>query len=260
MQAAHRFREQLQAGRVCLGAGITFADPTATEVLCDSVDFIWIDMEHTALGLDSVQGHLMTAGGRGVPALVRVRGSDQSFLKPVLDAGADGVIVPQVRSADEVSQAVSYCRYPPLGRRGYGPRRPSNYGRIPAAEFVAEANETVFVAAQIENVDALADLDGIAAVPGLDSLVIGPWDLSSSMGLLGQLDHPDVVAAIDTIIAKARAAGLFVGAGMGCDQDYACTMARAGVQWIQMGCDHEFLARTMDQAVAGVRNRLGAQT
>ena len=260
MQAAHRFRQQLQTGRVSLGAGITFADPTATEALCDSVDFFWIDMEHTALGLDSVQAHLITAGARGVPALVRLRGSDQPFIKPVLDAGADGVIVPQVRSADEVSRAVSYCRYPPLGRRGYGPRRPSNYGRRDPAEFVAEANENLFVAAQIENVDAMADLDAIIDVPGLDSLAIGPWDLSASMGLLGQLDHPDVVAAIETVITKAREAGLSVGCGMGCDQEYACWMARRGVQWVQMGCDHEFLARTMDWAVAGVRNRLDKQT
>jgi 2-keto-3-deoxy-L-rhamnonate aldolase RhmA len=174
----------------------------------------------------------------------------------VLDAGADGVIVPFVRTVEEVRQVVADCRYPPVGNRGFGPRVPSNYGRDGGSEYLERANRNVFVAVQIETAEALEAVDDIARVPGLDSLVIGPWDLSGALGRLGDVQHPEVVAAIKTIISKARAAGLAVGAGMNADADYACVMAKRGVQWIQLGCDFGYLVGFMDQITASVRSRL----
>jgi 2-keto-3-deoxy-L-rhamnonate aldolase RhmA len=112
---------------------------------------------------------------------------------------------------------------------------------------VDRANQELFVAVQIENAEALAALDEIVAVPGLDCVVIGPWDLSAALGLLGQVEHPQVVAAIETIIRKARAAGLFVGAGMGPDAEYARTMIRRGVQWLQVGGDYSYMIQCADQ-------------
>jgi 2-keto-3-deoxy-L-rhamnonate aldolase RhmA len=165
-------------------------------------------------------------------------------------------VVPQVRSAEEVRSVVSDCRYPPLGRRGYGPRVPSNYGRDGGDEYVERANRGIFVAVQIETAEALEALDDILAVPGLDSIVLGPWDLSGALGVLGNVEHPRVVAAIETIISKARAAGLAVGSGMGPDPDYAYVMAQRGVQWIQIGGDYGYLVRHMDQITTSVRGRL----
>jgi len=100
MELIRKFRQKLHDGAVCFGAGITFTDPTVTEALCGSVDFLWIDMEHTALSLESLQGHLVAARAGGVPALVRVPGTDPAFLKPVLDAGADGLIAQQLPGAE----------------------------------------------------------------------------------------------------------------------------------------------------------------
>ena len=256
MKAIDRFRQDLQAGRVCFGAGISLTDPLVTDALGDSVDFVWIDLEHSAMSPQTLSGHLLAARARGIPALVRARGSDAPFVKPVLDIGADGIIVPQVRDVDEVRRVVSDCRYTPLGRRGYGPRVPSNYGRDGGKDYAERANRELFVAVQIETAEALAALDDIVAVPGLDSLVIGPWDLSGSLGLLGQLDHPQVVAAIEEIIVKARSAGLPVGAGMGADPDFACRMINRGVQWVQVGVDCGYLVKCMDQITAAVRSRL----
>jgi 2-keto-3-deoxy-L-rhamnonate aldolase RhmA len=253
----NRFRQKLHSGYVCLGAGITLSDPLVTEALADSVDFFWIDLEHSAMSAQTLGLHLLAARARDVPALVRVPASNTPFIKPVLDVGAEGIIVPQVRSVDEVRQVVADCRYAPAGRRGYGPRVPSNYGRDGGQAYIERASREVFVSVQIETVEALEALDDILAVGGLDSLVIGPWDLSGALGVLGQVEHPRVVAAIDRIIAKTRDAGIFIGAGMGNDAGYAQRMAQRGIQWLQVGSDFGYLVECMDQITSSVRCRLG---
>lgn len=250
------FRTKLTAGAICIGASITLTDPRVTDALGDSVDFFWIDMEHSLMSPEAVHGHLLAAKARGVPALVRVTGSSTPFIKPVLDAGADGIIVPQVCSAAEVQQIVADCRYPPLGRRGYGPRVPSNYGRDGGNAFIERANREIFVAVQIENLEALNALDAILAITGLDSIVLGPMDLSAAMGLFGELEHPTVAAALDTIITKSRAAGRFVGSGMGADARFATRMAQRGVQWLQVGGDCDYMVLAMDQLTTTIHSRL----
>ena len=137
---ADTFREKLRRGKVCLGTVISLTDPTVTEALCPLFDFLWIDMEHSVLSLEAVQAHVMAARGSGAATLVRVPWNDPVLVKPVLDLGASGVIVPMVRTADDVRRAVAACLYPPEGVRGFGPRRPSQYGRLGGPEFCREAN------------------------------------------------------------------------------------------------------------------------
>jgi 2-keto-3-deoxy-L-rhamnonate aldolase RhmA len=256
MEPINVFREKMRAGRVCMGPGITFSDPLVTHALADSVDFFWIDLEHATMSFEALHGHLLAAHSKGVPCIVRVTGSATPFIKPVLDCGADGIIVPQVVSAEEVRHIVSDCRYPPAGRRGFGPRVPSNYGREGGRAYLDRENANVFVCAQIESREAYDDLDAIVAIPGLDAIALGPQDLSGSFGLLGEVEHPTVVAAIQAVIDKGRRAGKFVGAGMGNDPDYATLMARRGVQWLQVGSDYTYLIQTFDQIASGVRQRL----
>lgn len=240
------FRAKLDAGIPCIGPGITFSDPLVTDALATSCDFFWIDTEHSALSAETVGRHLLATRARGVPGLVRVPGSAIPFVKPVLDVGADGVIVPQVRNAAEVRAVVDACRYPPTGHRGWGPRVPTNYGRDPQPEYLERASK-LFVAVQIETAEALAEVEAIAAIPGLDSLALGPWDLSGALGHLGDVEHPVVVAAIERVIAAARAAGIYIGSGMGVDPVYAATMARRGCQWLQVGDDCGYLVQTADR-------------
>jgi 2-keto-3-deoxy-L-rhamnonate aldolase RhmA len=251
-----KFRDKLAAGRLCLGAGVSFSDPAVTEALCDSVDFLWIDLEHSAISLESLQAHLIAARAGGAPALVRVPGGDVAWVKRVLDSGAEGVILPQVHTAADAEAFVAACRYPPLGRRGYGPRRPSNYGRHGGTEYLEEANRDLFVAVQIETAEALAAVDAIVRVPGLDGLVIGPADLGCSLGIPLQLSHPRITAAIASVCARARQAGLSVGIGMGPDVEYAVRVAGLGVQWVQCGGDYSFMLRSADAVYAQIRGRL----
>lgn len=248
-----KFRRKLGNHELCLGTGISLNDPAVIEALAPVVDFFWIDMEHNPMGVETLLGHLMAARAGGAPALVRVPASDLAWVKRAVDAGVEGIIVPQVRSAREVEQVVSACRFPPRGTRGWGPRRPSDYGRRSVNEVVREANESLFVAVQVENVAAVEQIDAILSVPGLDSIAIGPFDLSGSMNLLGQLDHPQVVAAIREVSDKARRAGVYVGYGCEPRAENIQQAINLGAQWIQCGSDWTYLIQAAQSIVQTVR-------
>jgi 4-hydroxy-2-oxoheptanedioate aldolase len=246
-ETINHFREDLKAGRICIGPGVSFSDPLVSDALGDSVDFIWIDLEHGGMSPEALSAHLLACRARGVPGIVRLPGGGASLVKPALDSGADGIIVPQVRTVEEVRQLVDDCRYPPSGHRGFGPRVPSAYFRHASEEFVARANESVFVAVMIETAEAYKAIGEIVSIPGLDSVVIGSADLSWSLGARGDMEDPRVVKAFDTIIKTARAAGRFVGCGMGPDPNFAFRMAQRGAQWLQVGVDCAILIQGFDQ-------------
>jgi 2-keto-3-deoxy-L-rhamnonate aldolase RhmA len=249
------FRQRLQAGETLVGTTLALTDPQACEAIADSVDFLWIDQEHTPMGVEAMRTHLMVARGRRRAVLVRVAGSDTTCIKQVIDAGAPGIVVPQVASVAEVESVVADCRYPPTGRRGFGPLVASDYGRL-GDGYVAQADGSLFVSVMIERVEAVEAIDAIVAIPGLDSIVLGPYDLSGSLGVLGQVEHPDVVAAMERVIAAAQARSLPVGSGMPVDADYAALQARRGVQWLQIGGDIPHLMKAVDDTMQAVRQRL----
>jgi len=250
------FRSRLKAGEVLLGTAIALTDPFSSESLADSVDFLWIDQEHTPMSPEALRAHLTALRGRGKPGLVRVTEGSTPFIKPVLDAGASGVVAPQVKSAEEVRRVVADCRYTPEGSRGFGPMVPSNFGRVGGQAYIDEANANVFAAVMLETVEAVKEIDEIVAIPGLDSIVIGPQDLSASLGVPGDTEHPRVVGAMEEVIGKAREAGIFVGAGLGIDAEYALVLARRGVQWLQIGADVMFLVNGMDAITSDIRSGL----
>lgn len=252
-----KFRNKLKDGNICIAASVTMIEPLITEALADSVDLIWIDLEHSNMSPEVLSGHLLASRAKGVPAIVRLTGSDTSLIKPVLDLGAEGIVVPQVRSAEEVKKIVDDCHYPPIGRRGYGPRVPSNYGREPIKEYINSANENIFISVMIENIESFEALDDILKIKGLDSIVIGPMDLSGSMGVLGEIENPKVVKAIETIISKAQKAGVFVGMGLGTDTGQAARMIKSGIQWVQLGCDYRYLIEFIDQSISLIKDKLG---
>src|SRR5579859_1417409 len=205
------FIDKLRRGQICLCATITMTDATVTEALCGILDCVCIDMEHNALSLEAVQAHIMATKGSTTTPLVRVPWNDPVRIKPVLDIGAAGVIVPMIRTADDARLAVAACRYPPEGIRGYGPRRPSQYGRLGGPEFCRAANENMITIVQIEEIEAVNNLDEILAVPGLTGILIGANDLSGSMGHMGEPRHPDVLRAIESVITRTRQTPVFAG-------------------------------------------------
>ena len=252
MDNAQKFKDKISQGQICLGTGITFTDPTVTEALCSFLDFLWIDMEHNALSLETVQSHIMATKGSDAAPIVRVPWNDAVLIKPVLDIGAAGIVVPMVRTAEEAFRAVQACRYPPEGVRGIGPRRPY-YGQMDFREFWRKANATLLTIVQIEHIDAVNNLDQILTVPGINSLVLGPMDLSASMGHTGEPQHPDVLHAIDSVISRARHARLAVGVGSADEPKGLMKWIEKGVQWLQMGNDYTLMLRAVQQISKSVR-------
>ena len=249
---ARRFTDKLEAGQVCLGTCIGTTDPMLAEALSSRVDFLWIDLEHSSLGFEEVKRHLMGIKGSNCAALVRVPWNDLVPIKRVLDIGADGVIVPMIHSADEVREAVSACLYPPEGIRGFGPTRPLDYGRIDPEEFCRESNESIITIVQIENVDAVQNVEEILAVPGLTSIAFGPNDLAGSMGHRGNPGHPDVVKAMEGVIAKADQAGVPVGISTGMSVDELCRWVDRGIRWLATGVDVELLLDGLNRVITPV--------
>lgn len=249
----NRMREKLRAGETVLGAGISFTDLAVTEALAPTVDFFWIDLEHSPITIESMLGHLIAARAGGAASIVRIPSGDVGWIKRVIDSGAEGIILPRAYSAKEVAAFVSACRYPPMGTRGFGPRRPMHYGRMPQQEYLHQANLDLFVVAQVETVELVADLDEVLKLEGLDSLVLGPQDLSGSFGRLGETTHPEVVAAMRLVAEKAKAAGKFIGAGLGANPEFAKLLIDCGVQWLQAGGDFEYMIRGCEKTFNDIR-------
>ena len=259
MQNAKLFKDRLRQGPVCLGTCISFTDATVTEALCGLLDFVWIDMEHNALSLETVQGHVMATKGSQTAPLVRVPWNDPVLIKPVLDIGAAGVIVPLIRTADDVRRAVAACLYPPAGIRGFGPRRPSNYGRLSGPEYCKAANDGMIVIVQIEHVDAVANIDEILSVSGLTSVVIGPNDLAGSLGHMGEPNHPKVHEAIEKVLGRARSKGFPVGIATGAKPPGLVDWVTKGMRWLAMGNDVSLLLQSATQTVEQVSGHHAAR-
>jgi 2-keto-3-deoxy-L-rhamnonate aldolase RhmA len=236
-------KRRLRAGEVTLGAWISFAESAVAEIMAGTgFDWILIDTEHAPFSPEGLQTVLMAFNGRESVPIVRVPWNNPAIIKQALDLGAGGVLVPMVNTADEARAAVAACRYPPEGIRGFGPRRASDYYRR-VAEYVASANDSVIVALQIEHIEAVKNVADIVAVPGIDVICLGPNDLSGSMGLLGQIEHPSVVEAITRVLEEAARHRITTCMGM------AFTPA-VNQQWASRGA--RFIIAAEDQTVLRV--------
>jgi 2-keto-3-deoxy-L-rhamnonate aldolase RhmA len=202
------FAARLRAGETLLGSIITLPSPDVAELFSRvGFDWLFIDTEHAPLDPLAAQGLLQAAS---CPCLVRVPAGEEAVIKKALDIGAAGVVVPQVNDADQAERVVRYCRYPPRGSRGVGIVRAQGYG-LDFQQYVDGANDSIVVMLQIEHIDAVNNIESIVRVPGVDALMIGPYDLSGTMGRLGQVNHPEVEQAMETVRRACAAAGMKLG-------------------------------------------------
>jgi len=198
----NRVKRIMQEGGLALGTHVGgIADPQIVEIIgLAGFDAAFIDMEHTTYDLHDVQLAVMAAERFGITRIVRTPGFDPAFILRLLDMGVQGIQVPHVSSVETARQAVKAVRYPPLGERGMAAgSRAADYGRIPLVEHMAQSNREILLACMIEDMAAVQLIDKIAAVEGIDLLAVGPSDLSRSLGVSGQPDHPRLVAAIDRV-------------------------------------------------------------
>ncbi len=213
-------------------------------------DWVWIDTEHTPTSEEECQ-RMLQALGPSCAGLIRVAENRDSLIKRALETGCEGVIVPQVRTAAEAIDAVASCRYPPSGRRSVGAGRAHAWGRR-FDEYLAAANDELCVVVQAEHADAVGNIDAIAGVPGLGAVLVGPYDLSASLGIPGQIDDPRVQEAIRTVRDACRKAGVPAGIFAG-DPQRARRFRAEGFQLIGMGTDIGYLCSVLDAALAAFR-------
>src|SRR4051812_320390 len=186
------------------------ADPQIVEIIgLAGFDAAFIDMEHTSFDLRDIQLMVMAAERVGVTSIVRTPGFDPAFILRLLDMGVQGIQVPHVSDPETAREAVQAVRYPPEGDRGMAAgSRAADYGKTPLLEHMARSNREVLLACMIEDMAAVGCIDQLAAVEGVDLFAIGPSDLSRSLGVSGQPDHPRLVAAIERVrAAVAKGAG-----------------------------------------------------
>lgn len=235
-------RSKLEAGQLCKGIHCSSSDMTLFEqAALTGIDYVWIDTEHAAIHAESVLNGMMVLQGRGVSAIVRVPNCDPVLAKSYLDNGAEGIVFPMVNTAEQARLAVAACRYPPVGVRGFGPRRCYDYGDMSAAEQMEYANKHVMPIIQIEHYEAVNNLDEILSVEGVDYAVIGPMDLSASVGKVGQLEDPEVRGLLDTIFAKCKAHNVKIGVSTGPNRKLYEYCLAQGVDFISMGNPCSFL-------------------
>lgn len=248
---APTFRDLLaSADRVRYGQWVCSGSPLVAEIIAGSgTDIVVVDGEHSPVGLESVLAILQAVAAYPVTPVVRAPIGDPVLLKQLLDLGAQNILVPMVDSAEQAVAMVRAVRYPPHGVRGVGSAlaRSSRWSRIP--DYLARANDLVSLTVQIETTEAVAAAAEIAAVEGVDALLVGPADLAASMGLLGQQNHPDVVAAVESVIAAGRAAGTPVGVNA-FDPATAERYAAAGAAYLLVGADVTLLARASEALAA----------
>ncbi len=204
------FKKRLNRGERLIGTVVSLPSPEVAEVLSMAgFDWLFVDMEHGAIGIQAV-GNILRAASPRTPCLARVPSIDDVWLKKCLDMGVDGVIAPQIKTAEEAETVVARCKYAPLGVRGVGVARAQGYGTA-LQEYVARANDEIAVVLQIEHIEAVRHIHAIVEVPGVDALFVGPYDLSASMGRIGEVDHPSVREAIAVVRECAGKAGIAMG-------------------------------------------------
>lgn len=199
-------KKKLTSRELTIGSWLTIPHQSVVEIMATAgFDWLTIDLEHAAIDISQVMNLVGLIQGKGMKALTRVSKNEEVIIKRVLDAGVDGVIVPTVKNAEEAKMAVEFVKYPPKGKRGVGLNRAQNYG-IGFEEYKEWLDKEVIVIAQIEHIESVHNLESILAVEGIDGIIVGPYDLSASMGMPGNYDHPDVqdaLAIIDRVTLKS---------------------------------------------------------
>lgn len=247
-----KFKRKLRGRNLCLGMLVSMTDPSISEIAGDAgFDFSWIDMEHAALNIETVQEHVRAARGTDMAPFVRVPWNDPILIKPVLDLAPAGVIIPMVNTREEAEKAVASCRYPPVGMRGCGVRRGTRYGAEPFGDYLEKSKNDPMIIIQIEHVKALENLDEILKVKGIDSICVGPSDLSASMGKLGDFDNKEVEDTIDLICKKAKNAGVMIGSvgGIGNFERWK----KRGAKWLAVAGDIGAVFNTSRNTINEIR-------
>lgn len=242
-------KKKLAAGESALGVWACLGSEVTLEVAARlGFDWALIDCEHGLVHTEGLLPLLRAAAGHDMATVVRMPSAHAlSDFKRVLDMGAEGVLVPMVRSAEEVSAVVAQCKYPPAGTRGIASHRAHGYG-VDFMDTFQRANDNILIAVQIETAEAMEHLEAIAAVEGLDALFVGPSDLSAALGKPFDTDSDDFQRAVDRVLATCKATGKPAG--------IYCRSPDDAKRWLARGFSFVNICNDQSTLVSGIRRSL----
>ena len=251
MKNINNFAKRLRSNEVLTGTLVSLPSPEICELLANiGYDWLFIDAEHGAFNPQQAQTMLQAA--TPTPCLVRVPADETIWLKKALDIGAAGVIVPQVHNATHAKKIITNCKYAPAGDRGIGIGRAHKYG-IDFERYLKNANEETAVVLQAESSEAVENINAIVALEGIDAILIGPYDLSASLGKPGEIDHPIVQAAIKKIIDACKNAKISMGI-FGISADAVLPYKEKGFSLLTVGIDTTFLIDSAKETLSRMNN------
>jgi len=241
-------KEKIKNNETTLGSWITIPHQSVIDILAEAgFDWLCIDLEHTAIDYNEVQILIGFIQAHNMAALVRVSKNEEVVIKRVLDAGADGIIVPMVCTAEEAKIAVEFAKYPPIGKRGVGLNRAQRYG-FNFEGYKKWVTESQVVIAQIEHIDGVNNLEAIIDTPGIDGVFVGPYDLSGSLGIPGQYNEPIVIEALDRLETICKAKNVTMGYHVvEPDMNLVNDKIAAGYNFIAFSTDFLFMGKKAKQ-------------
>ncbi len=251
----NRLRALLKEGKPAIGTMIQeFGSPATAIILANAgFDFLFIDMEHGSFSIETAANLIKTIRLTGVTCLVRVSDNEYSFISRILDAGAEGIMVPRVESRQEAEYIVQCARYPPIGKRGCSTTKGhTDYQKADPARLVQEANRENLIILQIERKQAVDHIDEILAVPGVDVALIGPLDLSLSLGTALDFQNAEFRSAIDRVVRASQACGVYSGMHTS-NLEALFEWHRQGMQVLTYSSDIDMLSASAAQKSASLR-------
>jgi 2-keto-3-deoxy-L-rhamnonate aldolase RhmA len=244
-------KDALREPKPLIGTLLTTASPEVAEVLAlAGFDWLFIDLEHGSLSVHDAQRAIQAVAARCF-TVVRVPEATAENVKRVLDTGCNGIIAPHVNSASDARKIVTLTKYPPLGERSVGLGRAQGYG-LAFMDYIASANDQIAIIVQIEHIDGVSNVDEILRVQGIDAIFVGPYDLSGSMGLMGQVSDARVLGAIEKVRAACDASQLPFGIYRA-NADQAATAIKTGARLVAVGTDLLHMANSAQTVLEAIR-------
>ena len=254
----NRLKEKIKAGKPMCGTHVLLSDPAICEIFGRmGYDYIWVDMEHSALSFREVYNAMNAANLRGTPVIVRVPQDDLTFTKKVMEMGPDGIIFPMVNTPEEADRLIGYTLYPPYGNRGFGPLRAVGYGAIDAKEYTSQGHlDEVCRFVQIESKTAIENLERMAENPYIDGFIFGPVDLSGTLGCLTEVldENGETQKWMRRAIEILKSRGKYVGISYGDTRpEVIAHWHDMGINMISVGSDFDYIYKLGVSALETLR-------
>ncbi len=208
MNTRKSLKQKLASRERVFGGWVSYREPAIAETFAKAgFDFVAIDMEHTTITTDEANRIITGVQSEGVACLPRPVSHNNDYIKPMLEAGADGMIIPMINTKAEAAEQVRLQKFPPLGQRSYGINRAHGYG-FDFKPYIESWNDSSIFIIQVESITAVANIEELVAVKGIDAVMVGPYDISGSLGVPGEIDHPKVREAAKQVIEACAKAGI----------------------------------------------------